>query len=531
MSRADARRSIRAWGLRLLAAAAIACTPPDRGDVVVMASGADLEGMNPLATIHPLSRQLQRHALFVTLVRLDSALAPEPWFARRWHWSDDRRTLTLATFGALAWHDGARVTAHDAAFTLEAARDPATAFPRAGALAPLDSAWASDDTTLVLHYAAPQAAIPAALAELPIAPRHLLDTVPRAQLRRAAFARNPVGCGPFRFAGRDPGVAWHFTRVLDFPRELGGPARAEHLAIVVVDEATTKLAGLVSGELDVAGIAPTMVAQASRDPGLRVLTYPVLFTQALVMNPARAPLDDVRVRRAIARSIDRARLVSVAMAGQGTPAIAPVPPDHPAAPVAAPSAAAPDTAAADALLDQAGWRRGPDGVRARGGQRLALTLQFVGAGDNIMEQLVQADLAARGIAVTLRPVELGAFLAEARRPDKRFDLLLTGIPGDLALSHLGAMFDGREAGGALDYAGYHAPALDARFAAVRTAPSAEAQRDAWRAVLAALDSAAPVAWLTHARGVQGVSRRLDGVEMDLRGELASVTRWRRERAR
>ena len=51
---------------------------------------------------------------------------------------------------------------------------------------------------------------------------------------------------------------------------------------------------------------------------------------------------------------------------------------------------------------------------------------------------------------------------------------------------------------------------------------------AWAAVDALLQEAMPVAWLYNARGVQGRSRRLQGVTMDLRGELATVTRWHRE---
>jgi peptide/nickel transport system substrate-binding protein len=69
-----------------------ACGRPDRPPgTIVMASGADLESGNPLVTVHPLSRQLQRHALFVTLVKLDSALQPEPYLARSWHWDPSRR--------------------------------------------------------------------------------------------------------------------------------------------------------------------------------------------------------------------------------------------------------------------------------------------------------------------------------------------------------------------------------------------------------------------------------------------------------
>jgi peptide/nickel transport system substrate-binding protein len=88
------------------------------------------------------------------------------------------------------------------------------------------------------------------------------------------------------------------------------------------------------------------------------------------------------------------------------------------------------------------------------------------------------------------------------------------------------MFDSRYAGGALDYAGYHDPELNRKFADVYAAPSPEALDAAWRDVQEALAAATPVAWLYHSRGVQGISRRLQGVRMDLRGELVTLSHWR-----
>jgi peptide/nickel transport system substrate-binding protein len=143
-----------------------------------------------------------------------------------------------------------------------------------------------------------------------------------------------------------------------------------------------------------------------------------------------------------------------------------------------------------------------------------------------VEQLLQADLAARGIELRIRQLELGAFLAAARARPPRFDMLLTGIPGDLSLAYLAAMFDSRQAGGALDYADYHSARLDSAFAAVRAATSARDLALAWGAVQRALADEEPVAWVYHSRGVQGISRRLSGVRMDLRGELATLHDWR-----
>jgi peptide/nickel transport system substrate-binding protein len=248
----------------------------------------------------------------------------------------------------------------------------------------------------------------------------------------------------------------------------------------------------------------------------------VLFSSALFFNSTRPPFDDYRVRRAVALSIDRARIVEVALAGFGTPWSGPVPPDNPVA-WRAPEAL--DTLVADSLLDLAGWHRGPEGVRRRGDRPFDIELLTVGTGDNVAEQLVQSDLAARGIRVRVRQTEMGSFLTTARADRKNFDVLIAGIPGDLSLSYVSALFDTRQRGGTLDYTGFHLPALDEMLRTAADAPEGEGRRRAWSAVQAALDTLAPATWLYHARGVQGVSRRVRGARMDLRGELVTVHDW------
>jgi peptide/nickel transport system substrate-binding protein len=497
------------------------CTASATQDAIVFASGADLESANPLVTIHPLARQVQRHVLFVTLTRLDSNLAPQPYLARRWSWAPDGRTLTLHLVPGLRWHDGVPTSASDVVFTFRAAKDPATGFPRAPEVAAIDSIAAIDDSTLTLRWVYPPPGLPLILSELPIVPEHLLRDVPRSDFRRHAFATAPVGNGPFRFVRRDPGRRWIFHRVDDFPAAMGGPAQSNRVVVAVVDEATTKFAGLVSGDLHVAGIAPTMATMVAADPALRVVTYPVNFATTLVFNSARPPFDDVRVRRAIDALINRQRLIDVALAGFGVPAAGPVAGSHPYA-VTLPRLT---STQADSLLDSAGWIL-VDGVRRRGGEALTFTLLSVGSGDNAIEQLIQADLRVAGIAMEIRQLELGAFLAAARRSPRDFDALFTGIGGDLALSHLVAMFDSRLAGGALDYAGFHTRRLDSLYDALARASTDVGVADAWAGIQRELDREMPVSWIYHARGVQGVSRRLDGVHMDLRGEMATLAAWR-----
>ena len=520
-------RSTSTRGMMLVATLALtlaSCGAPVRAPgTAVMASGTDLESGNPLVTVHPLSRQLQRHALFVTLVKLDSLLQPVPYYASRWEWDASHTSVTFVLTNQLRWHDGVRTTAQDVRFTLDAARDPELGSPRAGDLQIVERVEVLSDTVLRISFKRSLAALPTILAELPIAPKHLLDSVPRARWRAHAFSTAPVGNGPFRFVDRVAGRRWRFARNAQFPEVMGGPPKLEQIVVAVVDEASTKFAGLVSGELDIAGVSPTMASLVARDRTLALMTPPALFSTVLAFNTTRSPFDDARVRRAVSMSIDRARIVQAAVAGYATPAGGAIPPGLP---IATANAHAADSTQADSLLNAAGWRRGGDGVRARQGKRLSVTILTVGSGDMAVEQLVQADLRARGLDVSIRVAELATFLAALRAPSKQYDLAITGIPGDIALGHLSALFASAQRGGALDYTGFHSASLDDALTTARGAAPDDANR-AWRAVSEALADSMPVAWLYHARGVQGRSRRLEHVQMDLRGELTSVAQWTR----
>jgi peptide/nickel transport system substrate-binding protein len=496
-----------------------ACGGAPRAEgAVVIASGTDLEGMQPLATVHPLSRQVQRHLVFTPLVALDSTLAIVPRAAVSWTWSEGGRVLTFAIDTSLRWHDGAPVTARDAAFTLALAADARTAWARRAELDGM-AGEVVDDGSFRVRFDRVPGEVPLVLTELPLLPAHRLAAVDPARLREDPFTLAPVGSGPYRVVRREAGRRWILERVTPFPARLGGPGAAPVLVIAVVDEATTKVAGLVSGALDLAGVNPATAALVERDPTLRLVTYPTLFTNWLVFTADRPPFDDVRVRRAVALALDRRRLVDGGIGGFATPSAA-------WTADAARDTTPADTARADSLLDAAGWRRGADGMRARDGRPFAVTLLCAATADNAVEQLLQGALRARGIAVTIATREPGAMLAAARDPRRAHELLVTGVPGDLARGQLALLFGPSGAGGALDFGGARPPTFGAALAAVRTAPDRAARDRAWAAAFAVLDSAVPATPLYHARGVQGASRRLEGVRIDLRGELATAPRWR-----
>ena len=488
------------------------CGPVVAPETVFYASGADLQSINPLLTVHPLARQVQRYALFTTLASYDTALVAQPYLAAEWRWSADRRTLDLTLRRDVRWHDGAPTTTADVVFTLDAARDPLTVYPRESDLECLTGVRAVDPYTVRLLFCRPQPGFPDVLTDLAILPAHLLAGLPHDQLRSAAFNEHPVGNGPFRFVSHAPGQRWVFDANPDFPIALGGPPGIRRLVIVVVDEPATKLAGLVSGELDVAGIQPMHAGLVRKDPSLAVVDYPVLLTYGLVWNTRRPPFDDAGLRHALTLALDRRAMVDAYLYGFGAVADGPVPPWHP---LAVPVARVPfDRAASRTLLDSLGWRAGADGARRRDGRSLAVTILTVGAADNSLEQMIQADLGAVGVRTRIRQLELGAFLARAGGAPRDYDALVTGVLGDLSLGYLRGLFDSRRLAEPLQYAQYASAAVDR---ALDAGDLAEVQRIVARDL--------PITFLYHARGLQGMSRRVRGVRMDLRGELATLRRW------
>jgi peptide/nickel transport system substrate-binding protein len=452
-----------------------------RGRTVVYASGADLQSVNPLITIHPLAKQVERYVLLTTLVRYDSALAPQPYLARTWKWSGDRKALTFRLQSGVRWHDGAPTTARDVAWTLSAARDSVTGYARLNEFADVAFVNDPDDSTVVVRFGHEQAAFPDVLTDLAILPAHLLDSVPRAELRRAAWNEHPVGNGPFRFVTHEAGRRWVFAANPEFPPALGGPPALERLIIAVVDEPTTKLAALTAGEVDFAGIQPAHAAFVRTNAALTVLDYPLIFPYGIVFNTRRPPFDDSRVRLAVALALDRREIVDGYLYGFGSVAEGPVPPDVPGYVPVRPVPTNPDSAR-----------------RLLGGRRVAFELLTVGSGEAALEQMIQARLAAVGFDVAIRQLELTAFLARVNARQRDFTAAVLGTPGDPGLGYLTSL---------ADLTGLR-PAAD----------PARAQR--------LFRDSLPVVFLYHARGVQGMNRRVTGVRMDLRGELPTVAGWR-----
>lgn len=378
---------------------------------VRFALAADPQSLDPLfahVDANSVEQQVARLA-FEPFIDVDERGTPVPVLLERiptvenGGLSRDGRTITYTLRSGVRWQDGVAVTAHDVVWTLHAIlddRNPVRSragydrVAKAEALndrtvrVTLKEPWAPAVATLFSYGAAPQYVLPA----------HLLEKEPN--LATSAFASHPIGDGPYRF------VSWARGDHLAYeanPVYWRGAPKVARLDIRIVPDPGTNFTLLQSGALDWNLMSPSQRQSLGRPAQLAFRTVPLALVAGIAINTTHPPLDDVRVRRALAAAIDRASISKKITFGR-------YPVVDTAQPLSSwardPSVHEPayDPAAADRLLDAAGWKRGPDGVRAKDGKPLALTyVQFPESQTGVrVATVVQSELAARGLRVSIK---------------------------------------------------------------------------------------------------------------------------------
>ena len=320
--------------------------------------------------------------------------------------SPDGKTIVYRLRPGVRWSDGVPVTSADVLFTLRAILDPKNPvrslegyelISRAQApdahtvVLSLKRAWAPAATTYFSYGTAPQFVLPA----------HVLAH--EAPLSQAPFNAAPaVGDGPYSFVSWTRGSGLRYAAN---PRYWRGKPAIPVLDVRIAPDPSTNLLMLQSGALDWNLIAPSQYQIVARSAHMRFATVPTAVVAALVLNTKHAPLDDVRVRRAIAMSIDRASISAKITLGK-YPVTGMLQPQFSWAYDRSIHQPRYDPRAADALFDAAGWRRGPGGLRRRGAYELRLVyVQFPESMTGVrVATAVQAELRDRGIDATVKSV-------------------------------------------------------------------------------------------------------------------------------
>jgi peptide/nickel transport system substrate-binding protein len=497
----------------LLLAGCEADRAPRVGGTAVVVYPGGPRVANPLAAADAYSAEMGRFLLFLPLLEYGPDLDLRPRLAESWELEGD----TAAVFRLrrdVRWTDGAITTAHDVAFTLERALDPATAYPNRTQLDHVREVTALDSFTVRARFEPVRDAIQP-IALLPVLPRHVLDTVPAAALQHSGFNLRPVTNGPFMVQGARPGDRWVFAANESFPAALGGRPRLDRLVWRVIPESAAQIAELRAGEADVVvGVRHDAFGRLGGTDAIRAVEGPTLSYVGVAWNGRRPPLDEPRVRRALTMATNRAGLVEALRGGHGTLAAGPVPPGHWAySPDLEPLPYDPDAARA-ALAD------------ALGGTPLRLTL-LVPAGSDFsrdLAQVIQADLARVGVTLQLRALEFATLEHTITGPDRDFDAVLLALDADARLN-LRGLFHTDAMAGAYQVAGYSNPALDSVLDAIEAQTDRDAAPPLWSRAQELVAADQPWTFLYFVTDLILVRSRLQGVEADLRGVLHSAPGW------
>ena len=337
--------------------------------------------------------------LFDGLVARDTSFHFTPALASSWAYPDPR-TLVFHLRAGVRFHDGRPLTARDVAFTLNSMRDGTVISPKAATYASVDTIETPDAHTVILHLKQPDNFLLTNLST------GALGIVPEGSGRD--FWRHPIGTGPFRFVSQqiDQNVV-----VESNPLSWSAVPRLQRVRFAVVPDAITEALELEKGSADVAinSLPMDALPVLAKRGNLQVDDGPGSEVQYLAFNARDPILQDARVRQAISCAIDRDLLIETLMGGHARPALSLLPATHWAYTGEVPRFDF-DPARAERLLDEAGYRRGPDGVRLR------LTMKTSTVEDvRLLSAVLQQEMARVGIALDIRSFEFATFYADVMR--------------------------------------------------------------------------------------------------------------------
>jgi peptide/nickel transport system substrate-binding protein len=360
--------------------------------VVRYAISNDLNTLNPVIGGLAYENAIEE-AIFSGLVKLDGRerlvpdLATDVPSPSNGGVSADGRTITYHLRHGVLWQDGQPLTSADVAFTFARITDPNVNAPNSAPYTHVARVSTPDPYTVVVHLKEPWAP---AIAQLfcngengSIIPKHALEHT--TDFNRDAFGVHPIGSGPLQLVRWERG-----SHIILGPNAhyFGGAPKIKKVDVFIVPDANTRLTMLSARELDVVQIGnPNQVTRLRQLPGYRVdlVQYPAIWF--LTFEVTRAPFDDVAIRKALAMALDRRRLVRTTFVGTAVVADSFIPPfnwayEHDN------GAPAFDLPEAQRILEAAGWRVGPDGVRFRGDRKLEFTLS-IATGSAIAYSLAQ----------------------------------------------------------------------------------------------------------------------------------------------
>ncbi|WP_233160563.1 ABC transporter substrate-binding protein [Actinophytocola xanthii] len=395
----------------------------------------EVDSLNPFISITRTGTDILRTGFDYLTVYNQEDYSPIGSLAESWETSQDKLTWTFKLRDGLKWSDGEPLTAEDPAWTFNKMLDDEVARTANGSyVKQWESVEATDEHTLVIKTKVPQATMLA--LDIPIVPEHVWSKV--ADIG-AAPQFPMVGSGPYTIQEFKEA---QFTKLKANPNFWRGKPKVEELHFIYYRNSDAAVTALQNGEIDLVNrLNPTQFDSLESNPDIaRNKAQNRRFNEILI-NPGAATFDgkpigdgnpalkDIKLRQAIATAIDSKTLVDKVWGGYAEEAQGYIPPVFGEFAWSPPEDLKREFSLdeANAMLDEAGYRKGPNGVRLdKQGKPLNLRLMTHAEAnlDEVAGPFVKGWLAEIGINITLQPLSDNQVNESTTRGE--FDLAFSG---------------------------------------------------------------------------------------------------------
>lgn len=350
-----------------------------------------------------------------------------PWLAKSWEVAEDGLSYTFHLREGVTFHDGTPFDAEAVKFNLDRIKDPKTAAYSIQDIGSYESSTVIDAHTVRVQLSRPFAPLLSNLS------RSTVGIVSPTAVKKYGedFAFHPVGSGPFKFKSLQAGTEIVLERNVDYrwpPAAAGheGPAWLERIVFKNVPEEATRVAVLANGQAGAVDLIPPQnLVSLRRDAHYKVIEGELLNQNyALYLNVSRPPWNEPRMREAFKLSLDIDAAVKTIFLGTQARAWSPLSPSLFAYDKTLENGWHQDKAQATRLLDELGWKPGPDGVRVKDGKRLSVVfLDTQGNREKRIDLITMLRRQLRDIGFDLRidTQPMGLYLAKAGSGD--YDLV------------------------------------------------------------------------------------------------------------
>ncbi|HEY8185401.1 MAG TPA: ABC transporter substrate-binding protein [Pyrinomonadaceae bacterium] len=402
-----------------------ACRRNRSGGPFVIALGDNIRTIDPIGSpsVDAASERV-RTLMFNSLVKKNEKFDYVGELASDIKRSDDNLTFTFTLRDGVKFHNGQPFTSADAKYTLDLVLSSSFAksasfYEGTGAdrKSYIKSVEAPDPRTLVVTTTKPWTGLLSNLVPLAIIPQGSYEEIKAQGGTVSDLTRQGIfGTGPFKFVSYDSS-----QQVVDLqanPDYWDGPPQVPTVRVRVIADTNALQAELRSGRVDIAplptSLSPDAIKQLGQDPKLQVLQFTGSNLNLLTLNCAQPPLNEVKVRQAIAYATDREGMIRDLLLGQGKIAHSILPEESWA--YHAGQKYSFDPAMAKKLLDEAGFRD-PDGDGPQ--MRFAKPVIFKVSGSSVAAKnyagVIQNYLKNVGVPVSIETAELNTLFDELRR--------------------------------------------------------------------------------------------------------------------